>query len=128
MTILSRLWDEGVIDREQPVALSQFVASLPDEQVAELRRASLKVVALSIAPAAAFTDAATIAARLDALASTPPSPSVRVRLAATVPMLGLCGLGRRRGRRVRGGRPLRRRRPPRPTVPSDDYYVMSYIG
>lgn len=41
MTILSRLWDKGVIDREQPVALSQFVASLPDEQVAELRRALL---------------------------------------------------------------------------------------
>jgi hypothetical protein len=57
-----------------------------------LRRALLKVVALAIAPAPAFTDACTIAARLDALASTPPAPSVRVRIAATVPTLGLCAL------------------------------------
>jgi hypothetical protein len=57
-----------------------------------VRRALLKTVALAIGPVPTFTDACTITARLDALASTPPAPSVQVRLAATAPMFGLCVL------------------------------------
>jgi Peptidase family M48 len=57
-----------------------------------VRRALLKTVALALAPVPTFTDACTVAARLDALASTPPSPSVPVRVAATAPMLALCAL------------------------------------
>jgi hypothetical protein len=57
-----------------------------------VRRALVKVVTLAIEPTPAFTDACTIAARLDALATTPPSPSLRARVAATGPMLGLCVL------------------------------------
>lgn len=57
-----------------------------------VRRALVKVVALAVSPVPAFTDAFTIAARLEALAATPPSPPLRVRIAATVPMIGLSGL------------------------------------
>jgi hypothetical protein len=57
-----------------------------------VRRALLKVVALAVAPVPTFTDACTIAARLDALASTPPQPSVPLRAAAAIPTLGLCAV------------------------------------
>jgi hypothetical protein len=57
-----------------------------------VRRALVKTVALAVGPVPTFTDACTIAARLDALAATPPAPSVPVRLAATGPMLGLCAV------------------------------------
>lgn len=57
-----------------------------------VRRALLKTVALALGPVPTFTDAWTIAARLDALAATPPAPSVPVRVAATGPMLALCAL------------------------------------
>jgi hypothetical protein len=57
-----------------------------------VRRALLKVVALAVAPVPTFTDACTIAARLDALASTPPRPSVPLRAAAAIPTLGLCAV------------------------------------
>lgn len=57
-----------------------------------VRRALLKTVGLAIGPVFTFTDACTVAARLDALSSTPPAPSIRVRVAATAPMLGLCAL------------------------------------
>lgn len=57
-----------------------------------VRRALVKVVTLAIQPAPAFTDACTIAARLNALGTTPPSPSLPVRVAATGPMIGLCTL------------------------------------
>jgi Zn-dependent protease with chaperone function len=57
-----------------------------------VRRALVKTVALAVGPAPAFTDAGTIAARLDALAATPPAPSVPVRVAATGPLLGMCAV------------------------------------
>lgn len=57
-----------------------------------VRRALVKTVVLAVGPVPTFTDACTIAARLDALATTPPAPSVPVRVAATGPMLGLCAL------------------------------------
>ena len=57
-----------------------------------VRRALLKTVALAVGPVPTFTDACTIAARLEALATTPPAPSVPVRVAATGPMLALCAL------------------------------------
>jgi hypothetical protein len=57
-----------------------------------VRRALVKTVALAVGPVPTFTDACTIAARLDALATTPPAPSVPIRLAATGPMLGLCAV------------------------------------
>jgi hypothetical protein len=57
-----------------------------------VRRALLKTVVLAIGPVPTFTDACTIAARLDALASSPPSPSIPTRLVATGPVLGLCAL------------------------------------
>lgn len=57
-----------------------------------VRRALLKTVALALGPVPTFTDAGTIAARLDALASTAPAPSVPVRVAATGPLLALSAL------------------------------------
>jgi hypothetical protein len=57
-----------------------------------VRRALVKTAALAVGPVPTFTDACTIAARLDALAATPPAPSIPVRVAATGPMLGLCAL------------------------------------
>jgi Peptidase family M48 len=57
-----------------------------------VRRALVKVVTLAVESTPAFTDARTIAARLDALAITPPSPGLPVRVAATGPMIGLCAL------------------------------------
>lgn len=57
-----------------------------------VRRALVKVITLAVAPAPGFTDASTIAARLDALATTPPAPRWRDRLAATGPMVSASGL------------------------------------
>ena len=57
-----------------------------------VRRALLKTVGLAAGPVPAFTDPATIVARLTALAEPPPHPGIRTRLAAVVPPLGLLGL------------------------------------
>jgi hypothetical protein len=58
-----------------------------------VRTALLKTVGLVPAsPVAAFTDACTVAARVRALASTPPAPRLRDRLAATGPVIALGAL------------------------------------
>jgi hypothetical protein len=55
-----------------------------------VRRALLKVTALTLGPVPSFTDVGTVAARLDALAAPPPAPTLPQRMAATGPMLLLC--------------------------------------
>jgi hypothetical protein len=58
-----------------------------------VRTAQLKTVGLMpTGPVAAFTDACTVATRVRALASTPPSPRLRDRVAATGPVVAVGAL------------------------------------
>lgn len=90
-------WIPGL--RASTAALRLSIERAADEEAAErpgarepIRRALLKTTETMLGPVPAFTAALTLLARLDALATPPPDPSLRQRAAVFAPLAGLAAV------------------------------------
>ncbi|MGH9290612.1 MAG: M48 family metalloprotease [Acidimicrobiales bacterium] len=90
-------WLPGM--RASTAALRLSIERAADEEAAErpgaretIRRALLKTTETMLGPVPAFTAAFTLLARLDALATAPPDPSLRQRAAVFAPLAGLAAV------------------------------------